>query len=134
MGAFLSVDDTRGLIYIHYEGVVTDEVLLQRDQQVLEWNASHGYHASITDFSEIAGLNISASAIRKLAERPPLSNSELPRVAVIVASDDFVFGMSRMFEMMGVGRSDRIHVVRTLEEAYAQLGVDSLELRAEVEW
>jgi hypothetical protein len=56
MGVFLSVDKADTILYIRFEGVVTDEVFLSRYQQVREWHAVHGKLSHICDFSEVTSL------------------------------------------------------------------------------
>jgi hypothetical protein len=45
------------------------------------------------------------------------------RIRCVVAPSDKVFGLARMFELQGEGIRANLHVVRTMKEALAILGV-----------
>ena len=45
----------------------------------------------------------------------------------MVAPSDKVFGLARMFELQGEGTRANLHVVRTMKEALAILGVQAPE-------
>ena len=47
------------------------------------------------------------------------------RPRVIVASKKHVFGLSRMYQIMGESSTPLLKVVHTLDEALAELGVQS---------
>ena len=48
---------------------------------------------------------------------------------VIVVPIDFIFGLARMFQMLGEKTRPDLHVVRTLDEAYRLLQIESPEFR-----
>jgi len=133
MGAFLSVDEARRVLYARFEGVVTDEVLVSRYRQSREWNAVHRYLKGITDFSGVTQMNVTARAVAQVAALDPIIPNDLLRIAIIVAPQDFAFGLSRMFEMLGSKTREEVHVVRSLAEAYQLLGVESLDLHPVLE-
>lgn len=133
MGTFLSVDESRRILYARFEGVVTDEVLVCRYRQAREWNAVQQYVKGITDFSGVASMNVTARAIVQVAALDPIIPNDILRIAIIVAPEDFAFGLARMFEMLGSKTREEIHVVRSLAEAYQLLGVESLDLHPVLE-
>ena len=51
---------------------------------------------------------------------------QLARPRFIVASKALVFGLARMFQIMGEHSRPLLKVVRTMDEALAALGVQSL--------
>lgn len=55
-------------------------------------------------------------------EEPAMADAH-PRV--IVAPTQELFGLSRMFQIAGEEKRPRLTVVRTLEEAYAKLGLQA---------
>lgn len=134
MGAFLSVDDARRVLYVRFEGILTDEVLLSRYLQVREWNAAHGFLSVIVDFSHISGERVTARAVRNVSELLPRIPSDIQRAVILLAPQDEVYGMVRMFAMLASDIRENVHVVRTLAEAYMLVGVESLELRPLIEW
>jgi hypothetical protein len=132
MGVFLSVDESHQILCIRFEGVVTDEVFLSRYEQVREWHAVHGHYSHISDFSEVVSYRVTPQGIRQLAIRPPLVPND--RLRIVVAPQDLAFGMARMFEIVGGKTRNTVHVVRSMQDAYQLLGVESLELKPMVEW
>ena len=46
-------------------------------------------------------------------------------LGVIVASKDLIFGMARMFSILGEESRPHLRVVHTMEEAYELLGIAS---------
>jgi hypothetical protein len=125
VGVSLGLDKSRRILLIRFTGVVTDDVLLSGFQSVREWIAIHGDTSSITDFSEIESFEVTAAAVRQLAEGPPLVPDGYMRI--VVAPQDEAFGMARMFEMLGSESRDRVYVVRTHIEAAQIVGVEQLE-------
>jgi hypothetical protein len=121
MGLFLSLDDVNHVLFIRFEGVVTDQVLLTRYQQAREWMANHGPISSVTDFTDVTSFEVTAQGVNLLAANSPLVPDGFLRV--VVAPQDEVYGMSRMFEMMGSLTRNRVDIVRTMAEAYAVTGI-----------
>ena len=78
--------------------------------------------AGLTDFTAADSVEVSPKTIRQLASLPPLL-TEISRVRCIVAPTDKVFGLARMFELQGGYTRSNLHVVRTIKEALAVLGV-----------
>lgn len=53
------------------------------------------------------------------------SNSPELSTRVIVAPRDLVYGTARMFQVLSERTRKNVHVVRTLEQAYKILGIES---------
>lgn len=78
--------------------------------------------SGLVDFSGVTSFEVSANTIRDVAGQPPaLPGPNGPRV--IVAPVPIIFGMMRMFEMVGEQTRPGFHVVHTEREAFAILGV-----------
>lgn len=80
---------------------------------------------AIVDFTAVTEANVPGSFIADLARAGPVIVGEK---RILVAPRPEIFGMSRMYELNQPETSDRTLVVRTLAEAYALLGVDTLDL------
>jgi hypothetical protein len=132
MGILLSLDELHRVLYIRFEGVVTDDVLLKSYDRVREWVSSHGPASSITDFTEIASFEVTANGVSQLAANSPLVPDNFLRI--VVAPQDEVFGMTRMFGMLGSGTRNEVHVVRLLADAYQLAGVESPEFHPILYW
>jgi hypothetical protein len=134
MGTFLSIDEPNRILFIRLEGLVTDDVLLNRYQQALEWNAVHRYPVCVTDCTGVDASEISAHAIGRIADHPPVVPTEIRRAVVLVTPQNVAFGLARMYEMLTSQTRDKTHVVRTLPEAYQLIGLESLDLQPIIEW
>lgn len=132
MGVFLSVDEAHRVLYVRFEGIVTDEVLLCRYEQVREWVAVHGHCSSISDFSDVTSFEVTSAGVRQLAAHAPLVPDEFLRV--VVAPQDVAFGMTRMFGIVGSETRNRVDVVRTVAEAHRVVGVESLHFHPIMDW
>ena len=75
----------------------------------------------IIDFSGATTFDVSNETIRRLANLPPVFGGTSP--GIIVASQDILFGMARMFSILGERTRPNMQVVRTIEEAYEILGI-----------
>jgi hypothetical protein len=82
----------------------------------------------IIDFSAVTAFHVSAQMIRNLANSAPIFAAGMPRV--IVAASDHVFGMSRMFASLTEDQRSDVQVVRTIQEAYEALGIESPQFQA----
>jgi hypothetical protein len=123
MGVFLSLDELHRVLFVRFEGVVTDIVLLERFEQVREWFRIHGPVATISDFSDVSSFEVTAAGVEHLASSAPLVPDEYLRI--VVAPQDESYGMSRMFEMMGSTTRNRVDIARTRTEAYKIAGIEN---------
>jgi hypothetical protein len=122
MRAFLSFDELNRILHIGFNGIVTDDVLFRCYEQVREWIAFHGHCSSISDFTDVTSFEVTALAVSQLAAGKPLVPDDFLRI--VVAPQDEVYGMARMFEVLGSPTRDKLHIVRTLEEAYRLAGIE----------
>jgi hypothetical protein len=124
VGVFLSLDPLHQVLSIQFEGTVTDEVLLSRYRQVREWMACNGQFSSISDFSHVTCFEVTSQGVEQLASNPPLVPDNFLRI--VVAPQDEIFGMARMFGMLGSSTRNKVYVVRTMAEARRLLGMGPL--------
>jgi hypothetical protein len=90
--------------------------------RTLERIASRGGpYAGILDLSQAPEFPISSATVRVLAMTNPALPAGRPRV--IVAREPVIYGLARMFELIRDSMGGELQVVRSLEEAYAMLGV-----------
>jgi len=126
MGLALSFDKLHQILYIRLRGGITNEGASEYYTKLSKWFVINGTCSNIFDFSDVTDFQMSTSEVRKLAANaPPVSNGYRN---VIVAPQDVIYGLSRMYETLGGNMSDHVHVVRTIAEAYQLLGVKLSEL------
>lgn len=119
----IEFDDGLKLLRGTYSGVLDDALLIYGTQTLVKFaNQLHPRHV-ITDLSP-ASFKVGAETVRQLASRPLPSLRGIVRV--IVAASDLAFGMARMFEITGAETRGKMHVVRTMQQAY-----DLLEIKGE---
>lgn len=79
--------------------------------------------AGITDVAPDLNFNITTQVLRTVALQGSPYPPNTPRY--IVAPSDYLFGMARMYELVGNHSEGKLQVVRKLQEALEDLGVTS---------
>jgi len=123
MAFVMHFDARNNILRITVEGRVTDAVMLDCYATVARYVASHPPCRGITDVSGVTEFDVSSNAIRQLAETPPAFPTEYMRI--FVAPKAHVYGMARMFQILGAKTRPHLHIVRTMDEAYRLLQVES---------
>jgi hypothetical protein len=124
-GSFqFAFDSANRILLARFEGRLTDE-LLEEFYRVagIHWTAT-GPRAGIADYSAVIEVAVSSDFIRHLAKQEPTAEvAGCPRFLVVPHTH--AFGLARMFQIMGENRRPLLNVVRTMDEAFAALGVQS---------
>jgi hypothetical protein len=125
MNIALDFDKKNNILRGTLEGPMTGAILLELYAAALEYMASHLPCRAILDFSRVTDFEVSGDAIRRIAAAPPAVPSGYMRVLVV--PQIFIYGLARMFQILGEKTRPELQVVRTLDEAYRLLGVESPE-------
>lgn len=125
MGFVMEFDARNNILRGTLRGRLTDAILLDYYEAAAAYTTSHPPCRCIWDFSEVTNFDVSSDAIRQVAGKSPLIPAGYMRV--IVAPQDFLFGMMRMLQILSENTRPDLHVVRTLGEAYRLLLVESPE-------
>jgi hypothetical protein len=115
-------DSGNKILRCRFTGRVTDEELMEYYVAAGEYIAQSDALAGLTDFSGADSVEVSPATVRQLANLPPVI-TDVNRIRCVIAPTDKVFGLARMFELQGEQTRINLHVVRTLKEALAILGV-----------
>jgi hypothetical protein len=113
--------EAEGVLRVTLSGEITDYAVMEL------WSKGRGIVESfpscknIVDLSGLTHYSVSTSTITKLARS---HSPDLP-ARVYVATKDVVYGSTRMFQVLSENTRKNVHVVRTLDEAYKLLGVES---------
>jgi len=121
----MDFDAKNNILRLTITGRLTDAVLLDVYATAARYVASHPPCRGITDSSGVTEFEVSSSAIRDLAQTAPAFPTGYMRI--VVAPKDHVYGMARMFQIVGADTRSDLHVVRTMDEAYRLLQVTSPE-------
>jgi hypothetical protein len=115
-------DATNRILRGRFDGCVTDEVLKEYYRIAAGYVEQVDPRSGITDFSAVTSFEVSAETVRELARSVP-AMPDPGRIRVVLAPVDHVFGMARLFQLVGEHTRPNLHIVRTLREAWAVLGV-----------
>jgi hypothetical protein len=114
-------DPKNNILRASLEGAMTGAVLLELYAQATKYLESHPPCRGILDFSQVTDFEVSSNAIKQVAASPAVIPAGYMRVMVI--PQIFIYGLARMFQILGERNRPELQVVRTMEEAYALLGV-----------
>ena len=115
----------RRIFRVVLEGVVSDAEMTAAYSSAARVAADLRPAAFITDTTDVTDFNVSAETVRYLASLKPAApapeSGNLPRF--LVAPIDYIYGMARMFQGWGDKTREGMKTVRSLREAYRQLGL-----------
>jgi hypothetical protein len=124
MKRLLDFDPEHKVLLVTLSESLTEPEYLAVREDVQRFLQIEGPCHVILDFRGISNFDASADFVRMLAEKPPTFPASKIRVGV--ASQPVIYGMLRMFEIIGDKTRQQLHVVRTMEEAHSLLGFQSL--------
>ena len=115
-------DRLNAILRVCSEGRVDDECAKSCYHDTRAAVSRTSPRAVIIDLSGVTEYEVSPSTISEIAAlEPTVSDPSIPRI--VVATTTYVFGMSRMLQILGGETRPMLNVVRSLAEAYAQLAV-----------
>jgi hypothetical protein len=126
----LDFDPVHRVLRVTLTGVLTETNFLAARKDVAHFVQSEGPCHGLFDFRGISKFDISSDFVRRLAEQPP--TFPVNAIRVVVASQPVIYGMIRMFQIIGAETREGLHVVKTMDEAYALLGCQSLDFSRRV--
>lgn len=129
MSYWFSFDSNNGILRGQIAGKIADAELKAFYEAARELAATTSPRAAIADFTAVTSFDFGPEAILELAKFDPvLTDTNLPRVILVPSTKGF--GLARMFQHEIKDTRSNVHVVHTLAEACAILGVDRLEFKA----
>ena len=121
MAHHFEFDFRNRILLVVLEGEVRGEEMVSINDDIRKHVESFHPLAGISDFTDITKFNVPSHSMRTAALEPSPYPEETPRY--IVAPSDYLFGMARMYEMIADRPEGKLRVVRTREEALAEIGV-----------
>jgi len=85
-----------------------------------------GSLVGIMDFSDVRNFELSPLDIREIASRPPVIRDR-EALRFIIAPSALIYGLARMFELLGQETRPNLHVVRSAKEVWVILGMEEPE-------
>jgi hypothetical protein len=117
-------DSANKILLLRWEGRLTDDSLAGVKPAPRKYWAATDARAGIEDFSSVTEFAVSAEFVRwRAGQEPAMPDATRPLFIVVPATVGF--GLARMYQILGE-RTQLVHVVRTMDEALAALGVASL--------
>jgi hypothetical protein len=121
----LDFDDKNNILRAALEGPMTGAILLELYESAAKYIASRPPCRGILDLSGVTEFEVSSDAIKRVAAAPPAIPPGYMRVLVV--PQIFIYGLARMFQILGEQNRPELQVVRTMDEAFRLLGVDKPE-------
>jgi hypothetical protein len=121
MAYYFEFDSSNRILRCRFEGDVTDESLKECYEVAGKYAALTDPGVGIVDFSNVDSLRVSSQTVRDLARRTPGMPGSRPRF--LVAPSSHMYGLARMFQEVGSEARPHVHVVRSVDEVYALIGV-----------
>ncbi len=116
-------DPVNSVLLARLQGRLTESLLSEYSAAIRKYAVQTDARAGIFDFSFITDVNVSSDFIRDLARGAPSFPDAMRRPRIIVAPEKHVFGLSRMFQIMGEDTRPLLQVVHTMEEAFRELNI-----------
>jgi hypothetical protein len=116
-------DSQHKILLLVVTGEVDDARILASNEKIAaQVNRLHPW-AGITDLSYATSFDVSSNAMRSAAKQ----NAPYPAETAwfIVAPQDHVSGMARMYELVGSQSRPNLKVVHTRQEASSALGIQN---------
>ena len=124
----IDLDPTHLVLRVTVTGTVTDPATRELYASVGDVAAAGGPYAAIFDLSEVTGnqlsietVLLSIETVLDLVRKRPAVPGGRPRVVVAPRPEDY--GLFRMFEVLRDEMGRKLHLVISMDEAYAMLGV-----------
>jgi hypothetical protein len=122
MGFFLEFDAPNNTVRLTYEATVTQEDIGGKVYAALTaFVTDRPPCKGIIDLTHVTSFEASNDIVKERTRLPSAVPGGLMRV--FVAPKDHLYGLSRMFSLMASETRPNLHVVRTMDEAYALLEI-----------
>ena len=124
MAITYAIDSALGVVFTKATGVLTDDDLVGHKQNLLR---DPGFKPGMVELSDVRGverLEVTPEGIRGFVTQDKADADRLRGFKLaIVASQDVVFGMARMYQMLTAENPLNVNVFRDMEKARVWLGL-----------
>ena len=127
MGYLFELDSGNNILRCSWEGRISDDHLLEGVSAALKLVASHPSRKVMDDYSGVTEFDVSSRTIERIASMQDAPLGRVDSMVVVIAPKDLLYGMARILSMVDVLKHPNVHVVRTIEQAYALLGLTSAQ-------
>jgi hypothetical protein len=123
MPAILKIDRRRKLVSSTFYGQISGEDLLRHRTAIASDPDFDSNFSEIVAFSGVTLADVSESTLTAMAHTKSLFSESV--MHVVVAPADFPFDMATKYQALVRATRPNLHVVRSLQEAYALLGLET---------
>lgn len=118
-----SIDRERNVVFTTIRGVLTDDELLDHKMRLTSDPNFKSGMVELSDAREVGELAVTAEGVGRFVTQDS-KDSELLKdyKLAIVASEDVVYGMARMYQTLTEKNVPAVRIFRDLDEAKAWLG------------
>lgn len=117
-------DRKNKVLLLRYEGRLTQEIAEESGAALQKHCPAMAPRAVIVDFSSVTEFAVPTEFLRRVADQALIVDGTATPVALVNPAP-VGFGLARMFEIVGQPRRSLLQVVRSMDEAFAALGVHS---------
>lgn len=121
MGHHFEFERQHRILRVVLEGEVDDAEMLAVYRLIRVQQRALQPAGGLVDFTAVTAFNVSGATIRRMATDKPPFPSGVPRY--LIAPLDCMYGMTRMFQLLGEETRPGLQVVRSDEAAYRALGL-----------
>jgi hypothetical protein len=125
MALRVEFDPANKILLLHVEGRLVDDTVAEFYRAIRMYWTTTDACMGIVDFSSVTEFALSGNLIIQLAQQEPCMPDGTSRPRVIVAPEAHVFDLARMFQILAENTRPLLSVVHTLDEGFAELGVQS---------
>ncbi len=118
-------DPMNKILMGRFEGRITEELGTEFYGAIRKYSIATDASAGIFDFSSVTQIAVSSDFVRHMAQSEPAMPDVTRRPSFFVAPMTAGFGLSRMFQILGEATRPLLKVVRSVDEALSELGVQS---------
>ena len=115
-------------VIVWHSGVITDEMLLIANKELYAHEYKEGLQFQLLELTDVQEFNVSSVTMAQLAEMDRKINKGKKVFACVVAPDDLMFGLSRMWDIQAGGDDLDTMVVRTINDAIAWFASKGIRL------
>jgi hypothetical protein len=118
-------DRANKVLLLQFEGKLSDESVAEFCRAIRKYWTTAEARMGIVDFSSVIEFALSGDLITQLAKSEPCMPDGFTRPRVIVAPEERVFELARTYQILAENTRPALSVVRNMDEAFAELGVQS---------
>jgi hypothetical protein len=123
MPYYFEFDPEHRILLVVLEGDVVEREMLKINGDIKAHVTDLNPSAGISDFSAVTTFAVASHTMRLAALQPSPYDEQTPRF--IVAPRDHLFGLARMYQLIGSRTRAKLQVVRSREEVFSALGVQN---------